>query len=54
MPWGALFYSSKASNIITAIVDHASSGSEANGIVRNFEELGAADQQDLINFLRSL
>jgi CxxC motif-containing protein (DUF1111 family) len=44
----------RTSNLIQAIQDHASSGSEANQIVDNFRSLSAADQQDLINFLRSL
>jgi CxxC motif-containing protein (DUF1111 family) len=35
-------------------IDHASPGSEANKVVRNFAALSAADQQELINFLRSL
>ena len=57
--WGVgqrvyFLHDGRTSNIITAIIEHASSGSEANGIVRNFAELSAADQQDLINFLRSL
>ena len=44
----------RTSNLIQAIVDHASQGSEANQIVRNYTTLSAQDQQDLINFLRSL
>jgi CxxC motif-containing protein (DUF1111 family) len=44
----------RTSNLIQAIQDHGSSGSEANQIVDNFRSLSAADQQDLINFLRSL
>jgi CxxC motif-containing protein (DUF1111 family) len=44
----------RTSNIITAILDHASEGSEANRVVEHFQELSPADQQDLINFLRSL
>jgi CxxC motif-containing protein (DUF1111 family) len=44
----------RTSDLIRAIRDHASEGSEANQVVRNFQELSAADQQDLINFLRSL
>ena len=57
--WGVgqrvfFLHDGRTSNIITAILDHASSGSEANRIVQNFQELNAADQQDLIDFLRSL
>ena len=44
----------RTSNLIQAIQAHASSGSEANQIVRNYTTLSAQDQQDLINFLRSL
>jgi CxxC motif-containing protein (DUF1111 family) len=44
----------RTSNLIQAIQDHASSGSEANQIVQNFAHLNQQDQQDLINFLRSL
>jgi CxxC motif-containing protein (DUF1111 family) len=57
--WGVgervfFLHDGRTSNIIQAILDHASSGSEANQIVANFQDLSAADQQDLINFLRSL
>ena len=41
-------------NLIQAIQFHASQGSEANQIVQNFAGLSPRDQQDLINFLRSL
>jgi CxxC motif-containing protein (DUF1111 family) len=44
----------RTSNMITAITDHASAGSEANQVVQNFLSLSAADQQDLINLLRAL
>jgi CxxC motif-containing protein (DUF1111 family) len=44
----------RTSDLIEAIADHASSGSEANQVVSNFQALSASDQQDLINFLRSL
>jgi CxxC motif-containing protein (DUF1111 family) len=57
--WGVgqrvfFLHDGRTSDIIMAILDHASEGSEANQIVHNFQELSAADQQDLINFLRSL
>jgi CxxC motif-containing protein (DUF1111 family) len=57
--WGVgervfFLHDGRTSDIIMAILDHASEGSEANQIVHNFEELSAEDQQDLINFLRSL
>jgi CxxC motif-containing protein (DUF1111 family) len=44
----------RTSNLIQAIQDHASPGSEANQVVQNYQSLSASDQQDLINFLRSL
>jgi len=57
--WGVgervfFLHDGRTSDIIQAILDHASSGSEANQIIANFQGLSAADQQDLINFLRSL
>jgi CxxC motif-containing protein (DUF1111 family) len=57
--WGVgqrvfFLHDGRTSNIIQAVLDHAGSGSEANQIVANFEHLSASDQQDLINFLRSL
>ena len=44
----------RTSNLITAIRAHAGLGSEANGVVLNFEVLGEGQKQDLLNFLRSL
>jgi CxxC motif-containing protein (DUF1111 family) len=57
--WGVgqrvfFLHDGRTSNLVTAIQDHASQGSEANKIVQNFAALNARDQQDLINFLRSL
>jgi CxxC motif-containing protein (DUF1111 family) len=40
--------------LLTAIQDHAGSGSEANGVIELFLALSAQQQQDLLNFLRSL
>jgi CxxC motif-containing protein (DUF1111 family) len=37
-----------------AIEDHASEGSEANQVIQNFNGLDQSDEQDLLNFLRSL
>jgi hypothetical protein len=34
--------------------EHASSGSEANGVISNFRQLSPQQKQDLLNFLRSL
>jgi len=44
----------RSNNLIDAIQQHASRGSEANQVVNNFEMLSAKNQQDLLNFLRSL
>jgi CxxC motif-containing protein (DUF1111 family) len=57
--WGVgqrifFLHDGRTSDLIQAILDHASPGSEANQVVRSFQALSAADQQDLVNFLRSL
>jgi CxxC motif-containing protein (DUF1111 family) len=57
--WGVgqrLFFlhDGRTGDLIRAIRFHASRGSEANQVVENFLALGSQDQQDLINFLRSL
>jgi CxxC motif-containing protein (DUF1111 family) len=50
----------RTSDLIQAIQSHASSGnrsypsSEANAVVSNYNHLSNSDQQDLLNFLRSL
>ena len=44
----------RTSNLLEAIREHRSDGSEANQIVQNFAALSPPDQQDLMNFLRSL
>jgi CxxC motif-containing protein (DUF1111 family) len=44
----------RTSDLIEAIRAHRSSGSEGNGVVGNFNALSASQQQDLLNFLRSL
>jgi CxxC motif-containing protein (DUF1111 family) len=50
----------RTKNLVKAITDHASDGdrnyqsSEANGVVHAFKKLSDQDQQDLLNFLRSL
>jgi CxxC motif-containing protein (DUF1111 family) len=40
--------------LLTAIQDHAGSGSEANDVIHLFQELNSQQQQDLLNYLRSL
>jgi CxxC motif-containing protein (DUF1111 family) len=44
----------RTSDLVAAIQAHQSSGSEANTIVQRFNALSVAQQQDLLNFLRSL
>jgi CxxC motif-containing protein (DUF1111 family) len=44
----------RTSDLVRAIREHASSGSEANGVVSNFNNLSESRKQDLLNFLRSL
>ena len=57
--WGVgqrvfFLHDGRTSNIVQAIQLHASQGSEANQVILNFAALSPRDQQDLINFLRSL
>jgi CxxC motif-containing protein (DUF1111 family) len=57
--WGVgqrvfFLHDGRTSNLIQAILDHASSGSEANQVVQSYQSLSAQDQQALIDFLRSL
>ena len=44
----------RTSNLLEAIRAHRSSGSEANRVIERFERLEEREQQDIINFLRSL
>jgi CxxC motif-containing protein (DUF1111 family) len=44
----------RTSDLIAAIRAHRSVGSEANGVVYNFNALSEGRKQDLLNFLRSL
>jgi len=57
--WGVgqrvfFLHDGRTSDLLQAIRFHASAGSEANQVIQGFLQLGAQDQQDLINFLRSL
>jgi len=57
--WGAgqrLFFlhDGRTANIVAAVQAHFSTGSEANTTISNLAARSATDQQDLINFLRSL
>jgi len=40
--------------LVNAILAHSSRGSEARNVIRNFTQLTAADQQAIVDFLRSL
>jgi CxxC motif-containing protein (DUF1111 family) len=44
----------RSSDLLDAINQHASPGSEANEVVRRFHGLSTTEQQSLLNFLRSL
>jgi CxxC motif-containing protein (DUF1111 family) len=44
----------RATDLVTAIQAHASTGSEANGVIRLFGGLRDSDQQAVLQFLRSL
>jgi len=63
--WGVgqrvfFLHDGRTTNIVQAIQDHTCAGnsqygpSEANGVITNFNALSTQNQQDLINFLRSL
>jgi CxxC motif-containing protein (DUF1111 family) len=44
----------RTKDLVDAVEEHASRGSEANGVIRNYNNLTPQQQQDLLNFLRSL
>ena len=44
----------RTKDLMQAIAAHASQGSEANQVIQNFNNLSNQQQQDLLNFLRSL
>jgi CxxC motif-containing protein (DUF1111 family) len=57
--WGAgqrifFLHDGRTTNLLTAIRDHSSNGSEANEVIENFNNLSSAQQQEILNFLRSL
>jgi CxxC motif-containing protein (DUF1111 family) len=57
--WGVgqrifFLHDGRTNDLLLAIKYHSSSGSEANATVTNFFALTASDQQDVLNFLRSL
>ena len=49
-----LLHDGRTSNLITAIQDHASHGSEATTVEQQFFELNSTQQQQILDFLRSL
>lgn len=57
--WGVgqrifFLHDGRTADLMQAIQAHSSSGSEANGVVRAFNAMSFQNQQDLLNFLRSL
>jgi len=57
--WGVgqrvfFLHDGRTKNLVTAIEAHRSRGSEANMIIERFNRLSINQQQDVINFLRSL
>lgn len=49
-----LLHDGRTSDLVQAIQQHSSQGSEANQVINAFNGLGNSAQQDLLNFLRSL
>jgi hypothetical protein len=57
--WGVgqrvfFLHDGRTADLVRAIREHASQGSEANGVISNFNNLREGQKQDLLNFLRSL
>ena len=57
--WGVgqrifFLHDGRTTDLLAAIKDHASPGSEANTVINMFNSLPAQQQQDVLNFLRSL
>lgn len=49
-----LLHDGRTTDLMTAIRQHSSQGSEANTVVNNFFDLSPDQQQEILNFLRSL
>jgi CxxC motif-containing protein (DUF1111 family) len=49
-----LLHDGRTTNLVTAIADHESNGSEANTVINNFFTLSTTKQQEILDFLRSL
>jgi len=57
--WGVgqrvfFLHDGRTSNLLEAIRAHSSKGSEANRVVEHFNRLSVKEQQEVIDFLRSL
>jgi len=57
--WGVgqrifFLHDGRTKDLLEAIWQHASRGSEANGVIARFDALAEQQKQDLLNFLRSL
>jgi CxxC motif-containing protein (DUF1111 family) len=57
--WGVgqrvfFLHDGRTRDLLAAIQAHDSQGSEANGVIQKFNGLSAGQQQDVLNFLRSL
>jgi CxxC motif-containing protein (DUF1111 family) len=57
--WGVgqrifFLHDGRTKDLLEAIRQHASRGSEANGVIARFDTLAEQQKQDLLNFLRSL
>jgi CxxC motif-containing protein (DUF1111 family) len=57
--WGVgqrifLLHDGRTTNLVDAIDAHRSRGSEANQVIKRFNRLNVKQQQDVIDFLRSL
>jgi CxxC motif-containing protein (DUF1111 family) len=49
-----LLHDGRTTNLLQAIQAHEGSGSEANPVVQNFDSLSTTQQQEILDFLRSL
>ncbi len=49
-----LLHDGRTTDLFTAIQDHKSSGSEATTVIENFNKLTTTQQQEVLDFLRSL
>jgi CxxC motif-containing protein (DUF1111 family) len=57
--WGVgqrvfFLHDGRTTNLVEAIRDHKSKGSEANRVIEHFNKLSTQEQQEIIDFLRSL